>query len=40
MILAYIAEVGFIMEKTSIGAQKINGLSVETNDMGLTRFSF
>lgn len=39
MTPAYAAEIGFIIEKTSVRAQKINGLLVKTYNMGLTWFS-
>ena len=38
MILAYIAELGFTTQKTSVGAQKIDGLLLETYGMASTRF--
>ena len=38
MTPAYIAKLGFIIQKTSIGAQKIDGLLLETYGIALTRF--
>ena len=39
MIPAYVAELGLTTRKTSVGAQKIDGLSLETYDMALAKFS-
>ena len=39
MTPAYVAELGLTTQKTSIGAQKIDGLPLETYNMALTRFS-
>lgn len=38
MTLAYVAKLGFITWKTSIGAQKIDSLSLKTHDMATARF--
>ncbi len=38
MTLAYIAELGFTTQKTSVGAQKIDGSSLETYSMASTSF--
>ncbi len=39
MILAYVVELGFTTRKTNIGAQKIDGLPLGTNNMTSTEFS-
>ncbi len=38
MTLAYVAKLGFTTQKTSIKAQKIDGLSIETYGMTLAKF--
>ena len=38
MTLAYIVELGLTIQKTSVRAQKINGLPLKTYGMALTRF--
>ncbi len=39
MTLAYVAELGLTTQKTSVRAQKIDGLSLETYSMALASFS-
>ena len=39
MISVYVAELGLVTQKTSIRAQKIDGLPLKTYSMALTRFS-
>ncbi len=39
MTPAYAAKLGLTTRKTSIGAQKIDGLPLETHGMALARFS-
>lgn len=39
MILVYKAKLGFTTQKTSIGAQKIDDIALETYSMALARFS-
>lgn len=38
MILAYVAKLDLTTQKTSIGAQKIDGLTLRTYDMALASF--
>ncbi len=39
MTSAYATKLGLTTEKTSVGAQKINGSPLKTHDMALARFS-
>ncbi len=39
MTLAYVAELGLTIQKTSVSAQKIDGLLLETYNMASARFS-
>lgn len=38
--LIYIAKLGFVTQKTSIGAQKVDNLELETHGIVLARFLF